>query len=196
MTTIGAKDPAVSGYLHALGSAIASFGHPVILTFAHEFNVSGQYPWAQGDCENTSPAQWIQAWDTVPADIDTTAGGLAHFLWAAGADTGGTTIDPTPYWPGAAEVDMIGVEGVVACRRSHRSGVDSSRPGGPRRRSRYGCRHPVRPGHGSPEAGGQVDERDRYGRVCEDRDRRPPGTLVRWASRAEVVRRSVREWPR
>jgi hypothetical protein len=23
-------------------------GKPVIVTFAHEFNVSGQYPWAQG----------------------------------------------------------------------------------------------------------------------------------------------------
>jgi transcriptional regulator with XRE-family HTH domain len=111
MTTIGANGMAVRRYLAAFGSAIASFGHPVIITFAREFNVSGQYPWSQGDCEDTSPAQWIKAWDTVRSDIDATAGGLAHFMWAPGVDTGGTTIDPTPYWPGASQVDMVGVEG-------------------------------------------------------------------------------------
>jgi hypothetical protein len=47
MTTIGANGSAISSYLDSFGSAIASFGHPVIVTFAHEFNVSGQYPWAQ-----------------------------------------------------------------------------------------------------------------------------------------------------
>jgi transcriptional regulator with XRE-family HTH domain len=111
ITAIGANGRAISSYLHAFGSAIASFGHPVIVTFAHEFNVSGQYPWAQGDCEKTTAAQWIKAWDTVRSDIDATAGGLAHFMWAPGADTGGTTTDPTPYWPGASQVDMVGVEG-------------------------------------------------------------------------------------
>jgi transcriptional regulator with XRE-family HTH domain/tRNA A-37 threonylcarbamoyl transferase component Bud32 len=111
MTTIGANGAAISGYLHAFGAAIASFGHPVILTFAHEFNKSGQYPWAEGDCEDTSPAQWIKAWDAVRLDIDATAGGLAYFMWAPSVDNGGTSIDPTPYWPSAAEVDMVGVEG-------------------------------------------------------------------------------------
>jgi hypothetical protein len=111
MTTIGANGSAISNYLHAYGSAIAAFGHPVIVTFAHEFNISGQYPWATDDCENTTPAQWIQAWDAVRTDIDATAGGLAYFMWAPGADTGGTNQNPTPYWPGSAQVDMIGVDG-------------------------------------------------------------------------------------
>jgi hypothetical protein len=111
MTTIGANGSAITSYLDSFGSAIASFGHPVIVTFAHEFNVSGQYPWAQDDCEGTTAAQWIKAWDTVKADIEGTAGGLAYFMWAPGANTGGTTIDPTPYWPGSSEVDMIGVDG-------------------------------------------------------------------------------------
>jgi transcriptional regulator with XRE-family HTH domain/tRNA A-37 threonylcarbamoyl transferase component Bud32 len=112
MTTIGANGAAISRYLGAFGSAIASFGHPVIITFAHEFNVSGQYPWAQGGCEGTSSAQWIKAWDTVRSDIDATADGLAHFMWDPNADTGGTTIDPTPYWPGASQVDLVGVDGI------------------------------------------------------------------------------------
>ena len=111
MTTIGANGAAIRSYLNAFGSAIASFGHPVIVTFAHDFNISGQYPWAQSGCENTTPAQWIKAWDTVRTDIDATAHGLASFMWDPDADTGGTTIDPTPYWPGASQVDMVGVEG-------------------------------------------------------------------------------------
>jgi hypothetical protein len=44
-------------YTKGLGTAIADAGKPVVLTFAHEFNVSGQYPWAQGECEGTTPAQ-------------------------------------------------------------------------------------------------------------------------------------------
>jgi protein kinase-like protein len=110
MTTIGANGSAISAYLHALGSAIAAFGHPVILTFAREFNVPGQYPWAQEGCEDTTPAQWIKAWDTVRTDIDATAGGLASFMWAPGASGSGRSVDPTAYWPGAPQVDMVGVE--------------------------------------------------------------------------------------
>jgi transcriptional regulator with XRE-family HTH domain len=125
MTTIGANGVAISRYLGAFGSAIASFGHPVILTFAREFNVSGQYPWAQGDCEGTTAAQWIKAWDTVRSDIDATAGGLAHFMWAPGPDTGGTTIDPTPYWPGASQADMVGVEGFPNTRWGSQLGTFS-----------------------------------------------------------------------
>lgn len=111
MTTIGANGPAISDYLHALGSAIAAFGHPTILTFAREFNIPGQYPWAQEGCEGTTPAQWIQAWGTVRSDIDATAGGLASFMWAPGADSNGRSTDPTPYWPGSSQVDMVGAEG-------------------------------------------------------------------------------------
>jgi transcriptional regulator with XRE-family HTH domain len=111
MTTIGADSAAVSGYLAAFGSQIAAFGHPVIITFARSFNQSGQYPWSEGDCEHTTAAQWIKAWDTVRSGIDATANGLAHFMWTPSADTGGTTFDPTPYWPGSSEVDMVGVVG-------------------------------------------------------------------------------------
>jgi hypothetical protein len=125
MTTIGANGAAISRYLNAFGSAIASFGHPVIVTFAREFNIFGQYPWAQGDCEDTTAEQWIKAWDAVRSDIDATAGGLAHFMWAPGADTGGTTIDPTPYWPGSAQVDLVGVEGFPDIRWGSQLGTFS-----------------------------------------------------------------------
>jgi hypothetical protein len=113
MTAIGANGSAIQSYAKSIGSAIASAGKPVIVTFAHEFNVSGQYPWAQGDCEGTTPAQWISAWDAVRNDIDSTANGLAYFMWVPNVfnGAGGTVVDPTPYWPGASNVDMAGVDG-------------------------------------------------------------------------------------
>ncbi|HEY2003865.1 MAG TPA: ricin-type beta-trefoil lectin domain protein [Candidatus Saccharimonadia bacterium] len=103
-------------WLASIGSNINGLGKPVILTFAHEFNVSGQYPWSRGDtgsCGSSSctPSQWIQAWNHVESVINSKAGGHAYWMWAPNADTGGSTTDPTPWWPGASEVQMIGVDG-------------------------------------------------------------------------------------
>jgi hypothetical protein len=124
-------------WLADLGQAIASYGHPVVLTFAHEFNVGGQYPWAvgyaackandanngdqcpaPGSCGTTdcTASQWIAAWDEVQSIVDENAGGNAFWMWAPNADTGGTpdtggTTDPSPYWPGASHVDLVGVDG-------------------------------------------------------------------------------------
>lgn len=116
MTTIGANGSAIQSYAKSIGSAIASAGKPVIVTFAHEFNVSGQYPWAQGDCEGTTASQWVSAWDAVRNDIDSTANGLAYFMWVPNVfnGPGGSVVDPTPYWPGASNVDMVGVDGYPA----------------------------------------------------------------------------------
>lgn len=113
MATIGANGSAIQSYAASIGSAIASAGKPVIITFAHEFNVSGQYPWAQGECEGTTASQWTSAWDAVRNDIDSTANGLAYFMWVPNVfnGAGGTVVDPSPYWPGSSNVDMVGVDG-------------------------------------------------------------------------------------
>lgn len=111
MTTIAANGTAVKNYLNNFGTAIKNSGHPVILTFAHEFNIGGQYPWSESDCEGTTPAQWVAAWDVVHADVDATAGGNAFFMWAPNVFAGGSNQHVAPYWPGASEVDMVGVDG-------------------------------------------------------------------------------------
>jgi beta-mannanase len=114
MTTIGANGSSVQSYLKGLGSAVASAGKPVIFTFAHEFNYDGQYPWSQGNCEGTTAAQWIAAWDAVRNDVDSTADGLASFMWVPNIYYSGgapADISPAAYWPGAANVDMVGVDG-------------------------------------------------------------------------------------
>jgi hypothetical protein len=99
-------------WLDSIGKDVASFGHPVIFTFAHEFNVSGQYPWSIGDSEHTTPAEWIKAWDIVQADINNAgASQYAWWMWAPNADTGGTTHPFAPWWPGQQQVGMVGVDG-------------------------------------------------------------------------------------
>ena len=104
-------------WLASVGSAIAASGKAVILTFAHEMNVSGQYPWSQGDTGSgpgggaLTPAEWIQGWNYVRSKINSTANGFALFMWACSAWTGGTTVDPSPWWPGSTNVDMVGIDG-------------------------------------------------------------------------------------
>lgn len=99
-------------WLDSIGRDIRAFGHPVILTFAHEFNVSGKYPWSYGDTEHTSPAQWIKAWDTVRSDINNhDASRQAWWMWVPNADTGGSTRPFRAWWPGRGHVGMVGLDG-------------------------------------------------------------------------------------
>jgi beta-mannanase len=91
---------------------VRAFGHAVIFTFAHEFNVSGQYPWSAGDSEHTTPAQWIKAWDTVQADINDHGGSQhAWWMWVPNVDTGGTTRPFRAWWPGRQHVGLVGLDG-------------------------------------------------------------------------------------
>jgi len=101
-----------AAWLDSIGRDVRAFGHPVIFTFAHEFNVSGQYPWSAGDSEHTTPAQWIKAWDTVQADIDQKGTSrLAWWMWAPNVDTGGSTRPFRAWWPGRRHVGMVGLDG-------------------------------------------------------------------------------------
>jgi beta-mannanase len=110
MVAIGAG--AYNSYLATIGKAVHNFAHPVIFTFAHEFNVSGQYPWSAGDAENTTPAQWIKAWDTVESAIMENGGNhWAWWMWVPNADTGGTTQPFAAWWPGQHHVTMVGIDG-------------------------------------------------------------------------------------
>lgn len=104
-------------WLEAIGSAIAATGKTVILTFAHEFNVSGQYPWAQGMTGSgpgggtLTAAEWIAGWTYVKNKVNSTAAGYAKWMWACNSYTGGTTVDPTPWWPSSALPDYVGIDG-------------------------------------------------------------------------------------
>lgn len=84
-----------------IGAAIKAGGVPVNLTFAHEMNGNGWYPWQQSG--GVTPAQWIAAWQHVCTTVKAAAGGLASFVWCPNNNDVGPV---TPYWPGSAYVDI------------------------------------------------------------------------------------------
>jgi len=110
-------DTSCATWLAHIGQDVRQLAKPVIFTYGHEFNVSGQYPWAAGDTGSCGPApctpvQWIAAWDAVQAQIDGNgASAYASWMWAPNADTGGSTVNFTPWWPGTSHVSMIGLDG-------------------------------------------------------------------------------------
>lgn len=111
MGAIAAGGASETGYEKALGSAVASFGHPVIFTFAHEMNIGGQYPWSAGNGCGVTPTEWKQAWNSVVANVRSTAAGNAFFMWAPNVDPNGSDTGAAQYWPGPSTVDMTGVDG-------------------------------------------------------------------------------------
>jgi len=110
-------DTSCATWLAGIGQTVRQLARPVIFTFAHEPNAAGQYPWAQGDtgsCGSSpcTPAQWIAAWDAVQAQIDANgASQYASWMWVPNADTGGSTVNFIPWWPGASHVSMVGLDG-------------------------------------------------------------------------------------
>ncbi|NEM90713.1 glycoside hydrolase family 26 protein [Galbitalea soli] len=95
----GREDAAAIGFLRQL----ADFRGPVVIRFAHEMNGSW-YPWS-GD-----PAHYVAAWSRIH-------GLVARFAPAARMAWSVNNVDQPAanrferYWPGAAQVDMIGLDG-------------------------------------------------------------------------------------
>lgn len=120
-------------YLEQVGAAIAALGSTCILTFAHEFNVSGQYPWSYSLAGSSftpnhgsgpsgaapTAAQWVTCWKYVHDKVRASAGGHDLWMWACSADTGGSTTEsPVAYWPGSSYADMVGIDGYEALEGS------------------------------------------------------------------------------
>ena len=107
-----------ASYYAGIGTAVKNFGHPVILTWGHEMNVSGQYPWATGNGCGFTAAQWKSGWTAVVNAVRASAGGFAYFMWAPGADTcpgqSCTTHNPSPWWPDPSTVDLTAADGYPA----------------------------------------------------------------------------------
>lgn len=109
----GKSDTAVLGYLRAVDNA-ATTHHlsAVYVSFNHEPN-------AKEDAKKGSPAQFVAAWRHVHqlaagAHLDSQDGGHLRWVWiltANGFHQHGTA---DRYWPGAENVDVVGVDGYVS----------------------------------------------------------------------------------
>ena len=100
----GADDGVITAYAEAL----KGFQGPVFLRWCWEMNLVGLHPQIGG------PAAFVGAWDHIRSLFRRAGASNVSFVWCPGL----TGVDPAPYFPGASEVDWIGVDGY-----SHTSGT-------------------------------------------------------------------------
>jgi mannan endo-1,4-beta-mannosidase len=91
-------------YLQLFAEAVRDYGHPVILSFTHEMN-GGWYSWGLG---HTSPATWISAWRHVVGIFRQEQARNVIWLWTVSSSGTAAIAD---WWPGAAYVNWVGVDG-------------------------------------------------------------------------------------
>ena len=102
--TAGDFDP----YLRQWGTALAAWGHPVMLRFGHEMN-GNWYPWAEavnGNASGDYTAAWRHVHDVVAAT------GAANITWVWSPNVpfyGSVPLDGL--YPGAAYVDAVALDG-------------------------------------------------------------------------------------
>ena len=97
-------DGVCDSYLRAYGEQLRAFGHPVIIGFAHEMN-GNWYSWGAG---HVPAAIWVAAWRRVVTDIRAVGGTHVTWLWTI-SHHGSAPF--RPYWPGAAYVTWVGIDG-------------------------------------------------------------------------------------
>jgi mannan endo-1,4-beta-mannosidase len=96
-------------YLRSYASAVAGYGEPVIIGFAHEPDGTW-YPWGAGTVE---PATWIRAWRHV---VDVFRGqGADNVIWLWTVNSQGPSAGmAAAWWPGPSYVSWIGIDGYFA----------------------------------------------------------------------------------
>lgn len=94
--------------LFAVASAVAAYGRPVYLRFAHEMN-GWWYPWAAGRNGN-SAADYVAAWRRVKLIFSVAGAANAKFVWSPNALTGSGLETPLEAaYPGDPWVDYLGM---------------------------------------------------------------------------------------
>jgi beta-mannanase len=95
-------------YLTQWGTALAAWGDPVMLRYAHEMN-GNWYPWSDGVNGNTT-GDYVAAWRHVH-DVVAAAGATnASWVWSPNIPYAGSTPLAALY-PGAAYVDVVALDG-------------------------------------------------------------------------------------
>jgi beta-mannanase len=94
--------------LNTWAAAIAAWGRPMLLRFAHEMN-GNWYPWAEG-VNGNSAGQYVQAWRHVHDLFVSDGASNVKWVWSPNVDYPGSTSLPELY-PGNAYVDYVGIDG-------------------------------------------------------------------------------------
>jgi mannan endo-1,4-beta-mannosidase len=104
MWAIAAGDD--DAYLRTFADSVRDFGQPVVIGFGHEMNANW-YPWGYG---HVPPRTFVAAWRHVVTLFRSQGADNVTWLWTIQADEGGT--GPIHrWWPGAAYVTWVGIDG-------------------------------------------------------------------------------------
>ncbi|MBE4717525.1 glycosyl hydrolase [Pseudarthrobacter sp. AB1] len=90
------------------GQALAAWGHPVQLRFAHEMN-GNWYPWAEGVNGNQA-GDYVSAWRHVHDVVAATGAGNVSWVWSPNVPYYGST-DLAGLFPGVGYVDVVALDG-------------------------------------------------------------------------------------
>jgi mannan endo-1,4-beta-mannosidase len=91
------------GYLRQYAAAAKAFGHDIVLSFGHEMNGA----WSLWGSAHATPVQFVAAWQRIHNIFANQ--NVTNVTWSW--DPSHVGADPRPWWPGAAYVDRIGIDG-------------------------------------------------------------------------------------
>jgi cellulose synthase (UDP-forming) len=94
------------GFLVSYARSVLRFGHPVVISFAHEMNGS----WYNWGYTHVPPQTWIQAYQHVVNVFRQVGAGNVTWMWTVNAATVGEG-PIADWWPGASYVDWVGIDG-------------------------------------------------------------------------------------
>jgi membrane-bound metal-dependent hydrolase YbcI (DUF457 family) len=92
----------------------ASWGHPILLRFAHEMN-GDWYPWGRGRAGNT-PSVYKAAWRHLVRIFRSAGADNVRWVWTPNVDGGGA-YPFSEYYPGDRWVSWVGLDGFNWARR-------------------------------------------------------------------------------
>jgi Glycosyl hydrolase family 26 len=97
-------------YLHDFGTAVKSFGSPVVISFGHEMNGN----WSSWGNTHTSPATFVAAWRHIVTTVRQAGAQNVTWLWTVNIVDSNQRVpipDPADWWPGRSYVNWVGVDG-------------------------------------------------------------------------------------
>jgi mannan endo-1,4-beta-mannosidase len=106
-----ASIPGIAGgdydlYLRSFADSVRDFGHPVVIGFGHEMNAA----WYSWGYRHVPAAVFVAAWRHIVAVFRGQGADNVTWLWTINADLP-TTGRIASWWPGAAYVTWVGIDG-------------------------------------------------------------------------------------
>jgi mannan endo-1,4-beta-mannosidase len=93
-------------YLRSFADSVRDFGHPVVVGFGHEMNARW-YPWGY---THVPARTFVGAWRHIVRLFRSQGADNVTWLWTVNADLASTG-PLTSWWPGAAYVSWVGIDG-------------------------------------------------------------------------------------